>query len=178
MLDTVKKAETARVAITLDFHITRGSLNSLPSSAFNSAPSSAVNSAAPSRNASVTDLEALDFAPRAPHRNGSVDSMASFASMDSLDSLYHPRVNFGAHSRRPSTVCENHLDLLLDAGAAAAIHQGRPRLPSAIASFVEGSGKSLVVVCGPPKMAKQVAFEVGRLAQAHPVKLEVAVFEC
>lgn len=179
------------VAISIDFHVTRGPLNSLPSST--------LSSAQPTRNNSVADLDEL--INRAPNRNNSIDSMASFESFESLDSLYHPRPNFFAHSRRASVICgEDHLDLLLDAGAAAAIHKGRPRLPQAIAAFVESAGKSTLVVgecfrflsfapavanvplslsvCGPPKMAKQVAFESTKLAATHPVDLNVAVFEC
>ncbi|ORY78061.1 ferric reductase NAD binding domain-domain-containing protein [Leucosporidium creatinivorum] len=170
LLDIVAKAQDARVAISLDFHITRGPLNAFSSS-------SNFSSCLPTRNNSVADLDELPN--RAPNRNNSVDSMASFESFQSLDSLYHPRPNFWAHSRRPSAVCETHLDLLLDAGAAAAMHKGRPKLPQAIASFVESAGKStLVVVCGPPKMAKEVASESAKLSVLHPVTVQAAVFEC
>lgn len=191
LLDIVNKAQDARVAVSLDFHVTRGPLNAFSSS-------SAFSSCVPTRNNSVVNLD--EMPDRAPNRNGSVDSMASFESFQSLDSLYHPRPNFWAHSRRPSAVCETHLDLLLDAGAAAAMHKGRPKLPQAITSFVESAGKSTLVVgefalvrpspfgadlfasfavCGPPKMAKEVAAEAAKLSVLHSgVEVNIACFEC
>lgn len=174
LLEAVKVAQEAGILISLAIHVTRGAIG-------DSGASTPVG-----RN-------------RPEIQPGWIDSIASFDSFDSLNSLYHPQPNFYAPSRRASAFCESHLDLLLDAGAAATMHQGRPRLPLAIPAFVEGStGSSLVVgeckdlvstlrrlltalsspVCGPGKLARSVVEQTEKLASLYRVKTLVASFEC
>lgn len=118
LVDISTRAQEAGVFLSLAIHVTRGSIGS--------------------------DSGTTTPVPKpTQERQGSVTSIESFGS---FDSLYHPQPNYWAPSRRLSGFCESPLDLLLDAGAVASLHRGRPRLSLAIPAFVEGSSGSTLVV--------------------------------
>lgn len=148
LLETARTASAAGLDLAIDFFVTRGALS--------------------------TTGQTIPFLPSlSATRHNSVASIGSF------DSLYFPQ-GFEDASRRSSIVGDETLDRLLESGADAAFRQGRPDISALTTTFLRNSGRgqSLVVVCGPPKMAKIVALETQRLGKDYPVSIEVATFEC